>query len=78
MGLIECGNCEKEFYGTRIITIEYNTEEAKYGTCKKCDKENVVIESSNASIYKYEDFCAHCSYDEKTRSYREYARKMSS
>jgi hypothetical protein len=76
LGLIECGNCEKEFYATRIISVEYSTEKAKYGTCKKCGKEDVVVDGSYSSICKYEDFCVRCGDNEKTRSYREYAKKM--
>lgn len=34
IGLVECGECEKEFYASRIITVDYSTEKARYGTCE--------------------------------------------
>jgi transcription elongation factor Elf1 len=25
LGIVECGRCEKEFYASRIVTVEYST-----------------------------------------------------
>lgn len=64
LGLIECEDCGKEFYAVRHISISYNTIKAKYGTCKKCNAKNVVLEDYYSSIGKYKDLCSKCA--EKT------------
>lgn len=58
--LFECGDCEKEFYATKSVTIDYSTEKARYGICKKCNTKNVVIENYTSSDGSYEDFCITC------------------
>jgi transcription elongation factor Elf1 len=67
LGLTECTNCEKYFYGTRNITISYSTEKATYATCKGCGAEDVPVENLHSSIGKYEDLCLECGPKEKRR-----------
>lgn len=70
IGLVECGECEKEFYASRIITVDYSTKKANYGTCKKCKAENVVIESRAFSHGSYTDLCIECGDKESTYMFR--------
>ena len=70
IGLIDCENCDKSFYANRIVTINYSTEKANYGTCKKCGAENVVIESSTSSYGSYTDLCIECGDKESTYMFR--------
>lgn len=60
LGLIECYECGKEFYGHRIITIDYSTEKANYGTCTNCKEENVVVEDLNTSRIAAKQVCLPC------------------
>lgn len=70
LGLIECPECEKEFYAIRHISISYSTEKAKYGTCKKCNAENVVLTDYHSSIGAYEGLCTKCGDEEKQKIYK--------
>ena len=70
IGLIDCENCDKSFYANRIVTIDYSTEKANYGTCKKCGAENVVIESRAFSHGSYTDLCIECGDKESTYMFR--------
>ena len=70
IGLIDCENCDKSFYANRIVTIDYSTEKANYGTCKKCGAENVVIESRTFSYGSYTDLCIECGDKESTYMFR--------
>lgn len=65
LGLIECGNCGKEFYATRDVEVTYTTHQAKYGTCTGCGAKNVVIEDYHSSIGKYHDLCTKCGYEQE-------------
>lgn len=67
LGLIECEECEKEFYATRHTSITYYTEKARYGKCKNCNAENVVIEDYHASIGSYKDLCLMCGSTAKKK-----------
>lgn len=60
IGLISCDQCNKDFYANRYTSITYSTEKAKYGTCKNCNEENVVIEEYHSSIGSYTDLCLRC------------------
>ena len=72
IGLVECGECEKEFYASRIITVDYSTEKARYGTCEKCKTENVVIEDYRNSLWSYVNLCVSCGKSEKDKFLKEY------
>jgi transcription elongation factor Elf1 len=67
IGLLECGNCGKEFYATRRIDITYSTKKATYGTCNKCKAENVVIEDHHSTIGSYKGLCVKCGKEEEKR-----------
>lgn len=63
LGIISCTSCDKEFYATREIEITYSTEKAKYGTCRRCGKEETVLENLNMysrSTVKVRDYCRDC------------------
>lgn len=63
IGLMKCDDCGKQFYATRNIDITYVTEKARYGTCRKCKTENVVIEnhySYSRNSLDVEDYCEEC------------------
>lgn len=77
LGLIECCACGKHFYAQRIITIEYSTEKAKYGTCKHCGGSDVPIEDYHSCIGEYKDLCPKCGYKEKRKLEIEYCEKLS-
>ena len=67
LGLIECGECYKKFYGTRHIEVTYSTEKAVYGTCKHCNEPMVVIEDYHSSIGSYENLCTSCGAIEEKK-----------
>jgi transcription elongation factor Elf1 len=67
LGLQQCGDCDKHFYATRNITIDYCTEKANYGTCKHCIKVDVPIEDYHSSVGKYLGLCVDCGNREKLR-----------
>ena len=67
LGLIECGECYKKFYGTRHIEVTYSTEKAVYGTCSHCNKSDVVIENYHSCIGAYSNLCSNCGRTEKRR-----------
>lgn len=76
IGLIECGECEKDFYATRHIEVTYSTEKATYGTCKKCGAKNIVIESKHTMGGNYEDLCVECGAAEERRLTAEYCAEL--
>ncbi|QHW35790.1 hypothetical protein GZH47_33395 (plasmid) [Paenibacillus rhizovicinus] len=76
LGLIECSNCEKCYYGTRNIRVSYSTEKATYDTCKGCGAEDVPVENLHSSIGKYEGLCLTCGPKEKHRLEVEYIKKF--
>ncbi|MGI5848797.1 MAG: hypothetical protein ACOX8Q_01795 [Christensenellales bacterium] len=67
LGLQTCGNCEKEFYAQRIVTVEYSTTEAEYGACSECGKTDTVIEdyTSSISIGSYKALCVDCGHKKR-------------
>lgn len=72
LGLLECSDCGKGYYGTRNITVDYCTEKAKYGTCKSCKSEDVVIEDYYSSLGSYSGLCVECGDEEKRKLEVEY------
>lgn len=72
LGLIECEECEKSFYGTRNIRVDYSTRKAKYGTCGNCENENVVIENYHSTLGNYKELCVKCGAVERSRLIRDY------
>ena len=72
LGLIDCEECYKEFYAVRNISVCYSTEKAIYGTCKHCNKNDVVIESYSSTLGKYEDLCGKCGVVERERLIKMY------
>lgn len=72
LGLIECEDCGKSFYGAREVSISYSTEKATYGTCKDCGKEDVVIEGLVSFYGKYDGLCIDCGRKEMQRLVRMY------
>mgnify|MGYP000032418711 CR=1 FL=1 len=74
--LEECPDCEKEFYASRIITVEYSTQKATYGTCSKCGAEDVVVESQKSSFNSYCDFCSDCIKESEKQAREEYLKKI--
>lgn len=76
LGLQQCDECEKEFYATRNITVDYVTEKANYGTCKHCGKENVVVENYHSSCGSYEGLCVSCGAKEKKKLQDEYINSL--
>lgn len=76
IGLLQCDECGEMFYATRNITIDYSTEKATKGICRKCKKEKVVIESKKGSIVNYEDLCLECGKEEEKRQINEYCKEL--
>lgn len=76
LGLQQCGDCDKHFYATRNITIDYSTEKANYGTCKHCTKVDVPIEDYHSSVGKYAGLCVDCGNKEKLRLEIAYIEKI--
>lgn len=76
LGLIDCDECGKSFYGQRDIDITYITEKATYGTCNQCKADDVVIEDYTSSVGSYIGLCVICGAKEKSRLYKEYAESM--
>lgn len=76
IGLTECKNCEKPFYATRHITIEYSTEKARYGTCLHCKKVDVVLEDHCSTIGSYKNLCLECGNKELRRLQMEYIKNL--
>lgn len=73
IGLVECQHCGKELYAYRNITIDYSTEKAVYGTCEKCGKKEVVIESGKYFMeYTYENYCQKCKTEYERDSMQKY------
>lgn len=63
IGLMDCKGCSKPFYAHRNIEVTYDTDPATFGTCRKCGKENVVIEDkriyAQAKLH-VEEYCISC------------------
>lgn len=78
LGLRECDECGKYYYGTRNMEVTYSTEKANYGTCKSCLAEDVVIKNLRSSIGKYDDLCLDCGSEEERRLAGEYFQKITS
>lgn len=78
LGLIECGECGKEFYATRHVSVNYSTKKARYGTCLSCGKEDMVIESWHSGFGKYENLCLRCGLEEKKRLIDKYIKELES
>lgn len=76
IGLIECGECEKEFYATRNISVSYSTKKATYGTCKMCKSKKVVLEDYNSNIGRYSDLCLKCGTIKQEELRKEYLAKL--
>lgn len=72
LGLIDCPECDKEFYGTRNIEVTYSTKQARYGTCKHCNRHNLVIENYYSNCGGYEDYCITCGSIERKRLMTDY------
>lgn len=70
LGLIECKKCTREFYTTRHISISYSTKKAQYGTCKKCNANNVVVTNYSSSIGEYNSLCIKCGKQEKKHVFK--------
>ena len=75
LGLMLCKQCDKDFYATRHTSITYCTEKARYGKCKNCNAENVVIEDYHASIGSYKDLCLMCGSTAKKKFREDAIRK---
>ena len=71
-GLVECGECDKEFYAIRNISITYSTIKANYGTCKGCGTENIVLEDLTSSIGSYTSLCKICGRKELAKNLKKY------
>lgn len=76
LGLLECEECDRSFYASRIITVSYSTEKANYGTCKHCKTNDVVIEKYTSTLGKYDGLCLECGVLEKERLVKEYFKKF--
>lgn len=76
LGLQTCGNCEKEFYAHRNISITYTTREATYGTCARCGETDVVIEDFNSSVGSYKGLCPDCGYERQKELIRAYRKEL--
>lgn len=77
LGLIECCECGKEFYGTRNIEVTYSSEKAKYGTCVDCGKENIVLHNEHAyPAPKYLDLCKECAKKEEKEQWKKYYKEV--
>ena len=76
IGLVECQECEKEFYTTRNFIITYSTIKAKYGTCKGCGTENIVIENHTSTTGSYTDLCEKCGREERTKNLKKYFEEL--
>lgn len=63
LGLIECPDCGKEFWGYREVSISYSGVEATYDTCELCGKENVVIDDGWLN-WRGEKVGVHCCLEE--------------
>ena len=72
IGLVECDECEKEFYATRSFTITYSTAKAEYGTCEGCGTENILIESQTSSMGNYTGLCEKCGMKENSKYFKKY------
>lgn len=62
IGLVNCGNCDKELYVYASISVTYSTEKAEYGTCTHCKKPDVVIEDWRFDGKGYKSYCPSCRY----------------
>lgn len=69
LGLYECGNCGKEFYVCRDVSVTYSTTKATYGVCKRCGKSDVIIENKKGCPFpNYTELCPKCGQkEEKTQ-----------
>lgn len=76
IGLLECDNCYKSFYATRNVRVDYSTQKAKYGTCKQCKDEDVVIEDYTSTDGSYKELCQKCGYAERKRIRQLYFESM--
>jgi transcription elongation factor Elf1 len=75
LGLIDCQSCEKPFIATRNVEVTYTTEKAKVGTCRKCGKENVVIEDHttySGATLKVHDYCDDCYHTALHKLFKEH------
>ncbi len=72
IGLLECDDCNKSFYATRNVSVDYCTEKANYGICNNCKDEDIVIENYTSSLGKYEGLCNKCGCLEIKRMRKEY------
>ena len=75
LGLIECQSCEKEFYASKHISVSYCSEKAKYGICKKCNTENVVLTDYCSTLGTYKDLCVKCGDEEKYNFIKKFLNK---
>jgi hypothetical protein len=48
----QCIWCEKTFKVSKIEHVSYYTEEVEFGTCQKCEKEDVEIEDFVDPIFE--------------------------
>jgi transcription elongation factor Elf1 len=76
LGLQLCNECEKGFYATRNISVDYSTRKAEYGTCSECNAEDVLIESGRYHMmYPFTNLCNKCKsehYKSSNEKYMEY------
>lgn len=57
MGYSTCPKCEKEFECIENFRITYTTKPSAYGTCVKCNAENVSGTDTNLGFY-----CRLCAW----------------
>lgn len=76
LGLIDCYECDKQFYASRNIRVTYSTEKPTYGKCKDCDKENVVLEDYHSSMGSYDGLCLPCGEKAKKELWKKYIQEI--
>ena len=76
IGLLDCPRCNAKFYAYRNIEITYSTEKPVRGICKKCGKENTILESYHGTFGSFKDYCLDCKEKEEERLRKEYMNKI--
>ena len=76
LGLVDCNNCGKQFYGYKNIVINYSTDKAHYGTCPICKDEEIVLEEYDSSCGCHDRMCLDCGKIEQRRLREEYFKRI--
>lgn len=74
--IIECGECGKEFYVIKNISISYSSFKPKRGICTNCNKEDVILEDYHGTLGRFENVCKNCKKELERKLIKEYYKTL--